>query len=111
MSAPPAKTASPVPRCFSLEVDGLVQRFLALIEEFNEVLKTAKRLKHLGTGLAVFAGGTHLDGFKQGVTRTINDYARSKGILKEKDSNLSGDDTREGCCPFLSRFPCCERNR
>ena len=31
-------------------------------------------------------GGTHLDGFKQGVTRTINDYARSKGILKEKDS-------------------------
>ena len=42
---------------FSLEVDGLVQRFLALIEEFNEILKTAKRLKHLGTGFAVFAGG------------------------------------------------------
>ena len=41
-------------------------------------------------------GGTHLDGFKQAVTRTINEYARSKGILKEKDSNLSGDDTREG---------------
>ena len=40
-------------------------------------------------------GGTHLDGFKQAVTRTINEYARSKGILKEKDSNLSGDDTRE----------------
>lgn len=37
-------------------------------------------------------GGTHLDGFKQGVTRTMNDYARSKGLLKEKDSNLSGDD-------------------
>ena len=47
-------------------------------------------------------GGTHLDGFKQAVTRTINDYARNKGILKEKDSNLSGDDTREGCAAIVS---------
>ncbi|WP_251198293.1 DNA topoisomerase (ATP-hydrolyzing) subunit B [Anaerotardibacter muris] len=47
-------------------------------------------------------GGTHLDGFKQGVTRTINDYARSKGILKEKDANLSGDDTREGLSAVVS---------
>ena len=47
-------------------------------------------------------GGTHLDGFKQGVTRTINDYARSKGILKEKDNNLSGDDTREGLAAIVS---------
>ena len=35
-------------------------------------------------------GGTHLDGFKQAVTRTINEYARAKGILKEKDSNEGG---------------------
>lgn len=47
-------------------------------------------------------GGTHLDGFKQGLTRTINDYARSKGILKEKDSNLAGDDTREGLAAVVS---------
>lgn len=47
-------------------------------------------------------GGTHLDGFKQAVTRTINEYARSKGILKEKDSNLSGDDTREGLAAVIS---------
>lgn len=47
-------------------------------------------------------GGTHLDGFKQGVTRTMNDYARSKGLLKEKDSNLSGDDTREGLAAVIS---------
>lgn len=47
-------------------------------------------------------GGTHLDGFKQAVTRTINEYARSKGILKEKDSNLSGDDTREGLAAIVS---------
>jgi DNA gyrase subunit B len=47
-------------------------------------------------------GGTHLDGFKQAVTRTINDYARNKGFLKEKDSNLSGDDTREGLAAIIS---------
>ena len=47
-------------------------------------------------------GGTHLDGFKQAVTRTINDYARSKGLLKEKESNLSGDDTREGLAAVVS---------
>ena len=47
-------------------------------------------------------GGTHMDGFKQAVTRTLNDYARSKGLLKEKDSNLSGDDTREGLAAIIS---------
>ena len=47
-------------------------------------------------------GGTHLDGFKQAVTRSINDYARGKGFLKEKDSNLSGDDTREGLAAIIS---------
>ena len=47
-------------------------------------------------------GGTHLDGFKQAVTRTINSYARNKGILKDKDNNLSGEDTREGLCAVIS---------
>ena len=47
-------------------------------------------------------GGTHLDGFKNAITRTINDYARNKGILKEKDSNLSGDDCREGLAAVIS---------
>ena len=47
-------------------------------------------------------GGTHMDGFKTAVTRTINNYARSKGILKEKDSNLSGDDCREGLAAIIS---------
>lgn len=47
-------------------------------------------------------GGTHLDGFKQGLTRTINDYARGKGLLKDKDNNLTGDDTREGLAAIIS---------
>ncbi len=49
-----------------------------------------------------YEGGTHLEGFKQAVTRTLNEYARSKGILKEKDNNLSGDDAREGLAAIIS---------
>ncbi|MBI4037385.1 type IIA DNA topoisomerase subunit B [Candidatus Daviesbacteria bacterium] len=41
-------------------------------------------------------GGTHLTGFKTALTRSINDYARKQGFLKEKDENLTGDDTLEG---------------
>lgn len=41
-------------------------------------------------------GGTHLTGFKTALTRSINDYARKQGYLKEKDENLVGDDTLEG---------------
>lgn len=41
-------------------------------------------------------GGTHLVGFRAGLTRVINDYARKSGLLKEKEENLSGDDIREG---------------
>ena len=47
-------------------------------------------------------GGTHMEGFKQAVTRSINDYARSKGKLKEKDPNLTGDDCREGLAAIIS---------
>ena len=47
-------------------------------------------------------GGTHLDGFKNALTRTINDYARRQGILKEKDENLSGEDIREGLVAVIS---------
>ncbi len=47
-------------------------------------------------------GGTHLDGFKNALTRTINDYARRQGILKEKDDNLSGEDIREGLAAIVS---------
>lgn len=47
-------------------------------------------------------GGTHLSGFRSGLTRTINDYGRSAGILKEKDENLSGEDVREGLTAIVS---------
>ena len=47
-------------------------------------------------------GGTHLSGFKQALTRSINDYARKNNLLKESDENLSGDDCREGITAVIS---------
>ena len=47
-------------------------------------------------------GGTHLSGFKQAMTRTINDYARKIGVLKDGEENLSGDDVREGMTAVIS---------
>ncbi len=41
-------------------------------------------------------GGTHLTGFRSALTRVVNEYARKSGLLKEKEENLSGEDTREG---------------
>jgi DNA gyrase subunit B len=47
-------------------------------------------------------GGSHLSGFKAALTRTLNDYARSKGLLKEKEDNLDGEDVREGLAAVIS---------
>ncbi|KGG80069.1 DNA gyrase subunit B [Caloranaerobacter azorensis H53214] len=47
-------------------------------------------------------GGTHLSGFKIALTRVINDYARKNNLLKDKDSNLTGEDIREGLTAILS---------
>ena len=47
-------------------------------------------------------GGTHLAGFKSGLTRSINEYARKAGILKDNEDNLSGDDVREGLTTVIS---------
>lgn len=41
-------------------------------------------------------GGTHLTGFRSALTRVVNDYGRKQGLIKEKDENLTGEDTREG---------------
>jgi len=46
-------------------------------------------------------GGSHLTGFRTALTRIINDYARKNGILKEKEDNLSGEDTREGVTAII----------
>ena len=48
------------------------------------------------------SGGTHLTGFRTALTTTINDYAREKKLLKEKDANLTGDELKEGLTLVLS---------
>ena len=47
-------------------------------------------------------GGTHLTGFRNGITRVLNDYARKNKLLKDSDANLSGDDVREGLTAIVS---------
>ena len=47
-------------------------------------------------------GGTHLEGFKRALTKTFNDYARSKKLLKDTEQNLSGEDIREGLTAIIS---------
>lgn len=49
-----------------------------------------------------YEGGTHEFGFKTALTRVINDYARKNGLIKENDSNLSGEDVREGLTAIVS---------
>ena len=49
-----------------------------------------------------YEGGTHEAGFKTGLTRVINDYARRNGVFKESDPNLSGEDVREGLTAIIS---------
>ena len=49
-------------------------------------------------------GGTHLAGFKNAVTKTFNEYARKNKLLKDSDSNLSGEDIREGLTAIISVY-------
>jgi DNA gyrase subunit B len=51
-------------------------------------------------------GGTHMTGFRSALTRVVNDYARKTGLLKEKEENLTGEDTREGLTAvILTKLP------
>lgn len=47
-------------------------------------------------------GGTHVTGFRTAITRVVNDYAKKKGVLKDKDESLTGDDVREGITAIVS---------
>ncbi|HEU4673026.1 MAG TPA: DNA topoisomerase (ATP-hydrolyzing) subunit B [Candidatus Limnocylindrales bacterium] len=47
-------------------------------------------------------GGTHVTGFRRALTRSLNDWARRAGVLKDSDANLSGDDVREGLTAVIS---------
>src|SRR6266849_2842032 len=53
-------------------------------------------------GINTVDGGMHITGFRSALTRTLNDYARKMNLLKEKNSNLTGDDVRQGLTAVVS---------
>ena len=65
-------------------------------DSYNELLMT------FANNMNTIEGGTHETGFKSGLTKVLNDYARKVGILKDSDKNLSGEDVREGLCAIVS---------
>ncbi len=70
--------------------DVQVEIALQYTDAFNETIKA------FANNVYNPDGGTHMTGFRAALTRVINDYARKNGLLKEKEENLSGEDTREG---------------
>jgi DNA gyrase subunit B len=70
--------------------DSQVEIALQYTETFTETIK------QFANNVPNPEGGSHLTGFRAALTRVINDYARKVGLLKEKEENLSGEDTREG---------------
>jgi len=65
-------------------------------DSYNETIVT------FANNMSTVDGGTHETGFKTALTKVFNDYARKKGILKDSDKNLSGEDAREGICAVVS---------
>lgn len=70
--------------------DSVVEISLQYSDAFSETVKA------FANNVYNPDGGTHLTGFRTSLTRVINDYARKNGLLKEKEENLTGEDTREG---------------
>ena len=62
--------------------------------QYNDTF--AETLKPFANNVLTPDGGMHVVGFRSGLTRTVNDYARKNGLLKEKEDNLTGDDIKEG---------------
>lgn len=74
----------------------LVEIALQYTDSYNEsVLSFANNIN-------THHGGTHLTGFRNAITRVLNEYARKNSILKDADTNLSGDDVREGLTAIVS---------
>lgn len=75
---------------------GIAEIALQYNDSYNELLMT------FANNMNTIEGGTHETGFKSGLTKVLNDYARKAGILKDSDKNLSGEDVREGLCAIVS---------
>jgi DNA gyrase subunit B len=79
------------------ELDGNTVEFAIQYNEgYNEAVYT------FANSINTIDGGSHLTGFRQALTRVLNDYARKAKILKDNDPNLTGDDVREGLVAVVS---------
>ncbi|MDQ2675531.1 MAG: DNA topoisomerase (ATP-hydrolyzing) subunit B [Actinomycetota bacterium] len=76
--------------------DGAVEAAMQWNSSYQESVFT------FANNINTHEGGSHLSGFRSALTRTINAYGREKGLLKEKDPNLSGEDVREGLTAVIS---------
>ncbi|MGJ7920598.1 DNA gyrase subunit B [Neobacillus sp. LXY-4] len=68
--------------------------------QYNE--SYTSNIYSFANNIHTYEGGSHESGFKTALTRVINDYARKNGIIKENDTNLSGEDVREGLTAIIS---------
>jgi DNA gyrase subunit B len=85
------------PVSISREVDGIK---VDLAVQYNDSWNATEF--SFANGINTVDGGMHITGFRSALTRTLNDYARKVGLLKEKDSNLTGEDVRQGLTVVVS---------
>lgn len=78
------------------ELDRMVEVALQYTDAYTDQILT------FANNIHTTEGGTHLTGFRTALTRTVNDYARKNGFLKEKDDNLTADDVAEGLTAIVS---------
>ncbi|MBU1039397.1 DNA topoisomerase (ATP-hydrolyzing) subunit B [Patescibacteria group bacterium] len=79
------------------EINGIqVEAAIQYVDDYKETVFT------FANNIYTVEGGMHLIGFKTALTRTLNSYARAKNYIKEKDDNLTGEDTREGLTAVIS---------
>ena len=74
----------------------MVEVAMQYVDDYKETLFS------FANNIHTLEGGSHLVGFRTALTRTLNSYARNKGIIKDKDENLQGEDTREGLTAIVS---------
>jgi DNA gyrase subunit B len=76
--------------------DGEIEVAVQWTTGYNE------RVLSFANNINTHEGGTHEEGFRKALTRAINDFARSRSVLKDKDQNLNGEDVREGLTAVIS---------
>ncbi|MFA5779728.1 MAG: DNA topoisomerase (ATP-hydrolyzing) subunit B [Elusimicrobiota bacterium] len=87
----------PEPIFFKKEKDGIIAEVAI---QYND--SYSENVISFANNINTHEGGTHLTGFRSALTRVINDYIKNKGLIKDKNVSLSGDDVREGLTAVIS---------